>query len=143
MTLAPGVITDPLHCSVTTINLEDTPPFEALSYVWGERTALSPILCDGRPLSITLNLELALRQLRYPTRPRILWVDAICIDQDNIEERSRQVQYMRLVYKHATRVVVWLGAKTPGIEQAFDTARRLAEIRTKQTNNSKSPYYWF
>ena len=138
MTLAPGDAADPLHCSLDVINIENPPPLEALSYVWGDSTALSPMLCDGRPISITANLEQVLRHLRFPIQPRYLWVDAICIDQENIDERTRQVQDMRQVYKRATRVIVWLGIKTAGVEQAFDLAQRLVEIHNTQTQDGRS-----
>src|SRR5438034_352894 len=54
---------------------------------------------------------------------------SICIDRSNLDERSRQVQYMKLVYKHAARVIAWLGPKTPGVEEAFEAAQRLAASR--------------
>lgn len=79
-------------------------------------------------LPIKPNLAAALRALRLPHLHRRLWVDAVCIDQNNVDERSRQVEYMRLVYKHAARVIVWLGLKTPGVEQAFAAASRLSQV---------------
>ncbi|KAL2366080.1 hypothetical protein RJZ56_000920 [Blastomyces dermatitidis] len=105
--------------------------YEALSYVWGTETEQTSIYIDGRPIAIKPNLDAALRNLRLPTQARRLWVDALCIDQSNIEERSRQVRYMRFMYKHATRVVVWLGSWTPGVEMAFELAERLAVIRER------------
>ncbi|EDN07881.1 predicted protein [Histoplasma mississippiense (nom. inval.)] len=105
------------------------PPYEALSYVWGTEAGQVSIHVDGRPIAIKQNLDSALRSLRLPTQARRVWVDALCIDQSNIEERSRQVRYIRFVYKHATRVVVWLGCWTPGVEMAFELAERLAVVR--------------
>ena len=58
---------------------------------------------------VTLNLFKALQHLRLDTAPRVLWVDAICIDQDNIPERDAQVQLMGNIYRTAGRVIVWLG----------------------------------
>ncbi|KAH8645982.1 HET domain-containing protein [Tricladium varicosporioides] len=131
LSLTAGTHKEPLHCTLANIQTDNSPPYEALSYVWGKKTAeiVPPILCDGQPISITPNLDNALRYLRYEHQPRSLWVDAICIDQENTQERSRQVQDMRLVYKHASRVVVWLGPKAPGIELAFDLAAKLARVR--------------
>jgi hypothetical protein len=60
-------------------------------------------------LELAQNLATALRHLRYLDKLRILWVDAICIDQQNNPERDQQVQRMRWIYKYADRVVVWLG----------------------------------
>jgi len=129
ITLAPGIFTDALRCFLTTINIEDAPRYEALSYVWGRSQAESPMWCEGRPIFITVNLDAALRHLRLPTQARRLWVDALCINQENVDERTRQVQYMRLIYKHAARVVVWLGLKSVGVEHALDLARRLSQLQ--------------
>ncbi|OBT64927.1 hypothetical protein VE03_05679 [Pseudogymnoascus sp. 23342-1-I1] len=129
MVLAPGVAANPLHCSLSTIQINQAPPYEALSYVWGKKTDQTAelIFCDGHPISITPNLGKALRYLRFPNQPRYMWVDALCINQEDAEERGRQVRNMRLVYKHAARVVVWLGFKTPGVELAFGLAQRMAK----------------
>ncbi|EEH18866.2 hypothetical protein PABG_01185 [Paracoccidioides brasiliensis Pb03] len=105
------------------------PPYEALSYVWGSGLAQTPIYINDRPIVIKPNLDAALQSLRLPTQARLLWVDALCIDQSNADERSRQVGYMRLVYKHATQVIVWLGSWTSGAEMAFELAERLAHMR--------------
>lgn len=79
--------------------------------------------------------------MRLTTQVRRLWVDAVCIDQQSIEERTVQIQYMRLIYKHATQVVVWLGLKTAGVEQAFDLAQRMAQCRDREllSRGSRSP----
>ena len=130
MLLGAGVGGEPLSCSLTIISVEGCPPFEALSYVWGQARAVHPVLCDGGAVSITQNLDDALRSLRLPTQARRLWVDAVCIDQQNLDERSRQVQYMRLIYSRATRVIVWLGLKVPGLEKAMDLAEIIHEIRS-------------
>ena len=130
MLLGAGVGGEPLSCSLTIVNVESCPPFEALSYVWGQARAVHPVLCDGGAVSITQNLDDALRSLRLPTQARRLWVDAVCIDQQNLDERSRQVRYMRLIYSRATRVIVWLGLKVPGLEKAMDLAEMIHEIRS-------------
>ncbi|KAM0272605.1 hypothetical protein ACHAQH_008615 [Verticillium albo-atrum] len=90
----------------------DRSEFEALSYVWGspEDPRLVKVGRDGKDtISVTQVLNIALRYLRYPDTSRILWIDAICIDQTNLAERNRQVARMGDLYTLATRVVVWLG----------------------------------
>jgi len=82
--------------------------YEALSYFWGSADRRRSVLVDDRRLLVTENLHAALLRLRDPTLPRILWIDAICINQDNYEERKRQVQLMALIYIRASRVLVWL-----------------------------------
>ncbi|KAL0940316.1 het domain-containing protein [Colletotrichum truncatum] len=129
--LRPGSAEDPFEAHLELVNIEQAPPYEALSYTWGKPTDESRdyIWLEGHPLLIKPNLEDALRSLRLPNLSRRLWIDALCIDQSNLDERARQVQYMRLVYKHATRVIVWLGLKTVGTHEAFLAAERLARIR--------------
>lgn len=127
--LDPGTGDDPLSGFLQIFNIEAAPRYEALSYTWGTDPPSNYIWVNGKPIGIRPNLEAALLSLRLPNLKRLLWIDALCIDQSNIDERSRQVQYMRLVYKHAARVIVWVGTKSPGIETAFELARRLAKIR--------------
>ncbi|KAL8658226.1 MAG: hypothetical protein Q9226_001163 [Calogaya cf. arnoldii] len=127
--LAPGGGRDPLSCSLTIVDIQNAPRYEALSYSWGRNSAVNSLWCEGRPLTIRMNLDHALRNLRLPNQARRLWVDALCIDQSNTDERSRQVQYMRLIYKYAARTIVWLGLRSPGIEEVFRLSQVIAEIR--------------
>jgi hypothetical protein len=87
----------------------EAPSYEALSYIWGGPTNTVEIICGQGRLSITVNLRDAIRRFRYKNKCRVLWVDAICIDQRNIEERGKQVQLMGMIYWKADRVLVWLG----------------------------------
>lgn len=90
-------------------NAEDT--YEAISYVWGNPTRTHCIaLCSGScELAITESADSALRGLRHATEPRRLWIDAICINQTDNEEKAVQVRKMNKVYRNAERVLVWLG----------------------------------
>lgn len=83
--------------------------FSALSYTWGEAVFPKRLICLGAHIKITANLDLALRKLRLPDDVRILWVDAICIDQSNVYERTSQLKLMRQIYGQAEEVYVWLG----------------------------------
>lgn len=81
-------------------------------------------------MEVTVNLERALRHLRHPSIPRMLWIDALCIDQSNLEERSEQVDLMGLIYSKATEVRIWLGdlsTKPKGAVDAEKTLRALAQ----------------
>ena len=100
--------------------------YEALSYVWGNQDVTLPIQVDGLEFPITINLHAALSCLRDHSFPRIIWVDAICIDQDNLQERAYQVQLMAKLYSKAQRVIVWLGEETEDTEGALEDLRRAA-----------------
>jgi hypothetical protein len=83
--------------------------FEALSYVWGETKDTIDIHCEGQTVGITSNLDAALRHIRKTNRSRFLWVDAICINQNDVSERGHQVKLMRSIYKKARQVLIWIG----------------------------------
>ena len=77
--------------------------------MWGSPEDRSTINCDGQAVEVTRNLADALRRLRWVDRARILWADAICIDQGNLAERGHQVRLMEQIYRKAERVLIWAG----------------------------------
>ncbi|TGO55650.1 hypothetical protein BOTNAR_0240g00070 [Botryotinia narcissicola] len=109
VTLLPGDLPDDIHCTLTTVSLIDEPFYEALPYVWGNPTNKCDINLQGNSFPVTTNLESALRHLRYREQPRVLWIDAICINQDDIAERNSQVKYMGTIYSKSSIVHAWLG----------------------------------
>ena len=98
--------------NVVPLHPDRFPTYEALSYVWGSTKRTVDISVDNDTLAVTKNLAEALKYLRYEDRPRTLWIDAICVNQQDLEERSRQVRRMADLYRLADRVVVWLGPQT-------------------------------
>ncbi|KAF2019183.1 HET-domain-containing protein [Aaosphaeria arxii CBS 175.79] len=109
--LMPGELEDPLVIHLLSVPLREAPSFEALSYTWGTPEDTLDISCGPRGgiVSIRPNLRDALQYLRLPHDIKKLWVDALCINQEDIEERSSQVAMMASIYWHASQVVVWLG----------------------------------
>jgi hypothetical protein len=83
--------------------------FDALSYCWGQGAASNTIFIDGKAHQVTPNLEHALRALRRKDAQRLLWIDAICIDQRSLAERNAQVPRMGWIYTNAVEVVIWIG----------------------------------
>ena len=69
------------------------------------------IYCNGERSAITRNLYSALSDLRHDNKPRVLWVDAVCINQADIDERNQKIRLMRKIYEKAKVVSVWLGAE--------------------------------
>jgi hypothetical protein len=129
----------PIECRLVEYSLQDadneTHPYEALSYVWGDPKDPVPIKVGQDDLTVTRNLHAALLHLRYRYFERILWVDAICIDQENLRERGEQVQSMAKIYGSANRVVVWLGEATADSDQALEVIRLAAEDETNSSNH--------
>ncbi|KAL8365322.1 hypothetical protein RB595_004227 [Gaeumannomyces hyphopodioides] len=119
--LYPGSPDDSIEVEIYISSLEESPIYEALSYVWSDPSedpsnepAEIHIRGTGK-WTVTPNLRGALTTLRHQiTEPRTLWVDALCIDQSNKNERSSQVRIMRGIYAQASRVVVWLGSGRDG-----------------------------
>jgi hypothetical protein len=88
LTLYPYQLHQSIRCNLFIESLAEKPTYEALSYVWGSATTSHVILCNGAELRITQNLHTALLQLCYPDCNRTIWADGICINQENIPERT-------------------------------------------------------
>ena len=114
MRLLPGSLEEPIHIEFFAINLEGAPQYEAISYCWGDGNHCTAVRCSDSQLKITVSLFGALRRFRDDSLPRILWADAVCIDQSDVAEKSRQVNLMGEVYGRASRVLIWLGEDTDG-----------------------------
>ncbi|CZR65940.1 uncharacterized protein PAC_15840 [Phialocephala subalpina] len=125
--LLPGTANGNIHANILHCPLADLSKCEALSYEWGELTREHGILCNGKTLKVTSNLLAALKRLRQPHVGRLLWIDAICINQDDVTERSHQVGLMGEVYKNAGRVVIWIGEENALTRDAFEVIPRLAD----------------
>jgi len=96
--LRSGQLDELVNCSLITCSINDGPVYEALSYAWGDRIRGYPIALNGLPFIVFDNLGQALHQLRDTEHDRTLWIDAICINQSDLEERSSQVQKMQQIY---------------------------------------------
>jgi hypothetical protein len=109
--LLPGTWDDPIKCNLKVVQLENTncDKYEALSYHWGERDQDKTIEVHDHQFMATKSLFTALRRFRYPDRERLLWADAISINQAYTPERNEQVGIMMEVYSQCTKVLVWLG----------------------------------
>jgi len=97
-----------IECTLQHANLLGKPTFKALSYVWGDPNIKVPILLDSKRYDVTKNCYGALLRLR-DLRETSVWIDAICIDQMNNEEKCSQIPLMNYIYSAAEEVIVWLG----------------------------------
>ncbi|KAI1776876.1 hypothetical protein F4818DRAFT_412116 [Hypoxylon cercidicola] len=109
--IVPG--TDTIECALHQMPLAEVRYFYALSYVWGDTRHQKTIMLEGKPFHITNNLYEALHQFRQQPfdigHPKdYFWVDAICINQNDMEEKSCQIPRMVDIY-HAGHVAIWLG----------------------------------
>lgn len=101
---------EPIVCNIIHVEFNDeNTQYEALSYAWGEHKDRRTISVDGERVSVTRNLAMALQYLRDPIVDTIIWIDALCINQEDKMEKSIQVALMRDIYRHAEHVKMWLG----------------------------------
>jgi hypothetical protein len=154
LALSPGVGTMPLRATLIEALLDEAPGFEALSYCWGDPDPPDAILIrrDGDAgerdsLPITRNCGAALRRLRNATAPRMLWVDAICIDQTRNDDKNAQVPLMGEIYSAAERVLIWLShgeGSSRSIRKALKIIRKMPDVATdafmNDSANSSSEY---
>jgi hypothetical protein len=89
LALAPGQSTDTIHCRLEHVSLSGKPHFEALSYVWGDPTVTGEIHCSGEKVRVGFSLYETLQHLRYPDRERVIWADALCVNQLDAKEMSK------------------------------------------------------
>lgn len=133
----------PLSGSLTTMRLQDDESsvltqYEALSYFWGTETADRTLSLDNTPFSIKPNLETALRELSKGKVERLLWIDAVCINQADLRERNEQVRMMSSIYRQAVRVIIWIGPQwTGGKATAAEAIQRFA-FRQRTGSNSQA-----
>ncbi|KAF7864071.1 hypothetical protein EAF04_007036 [Stromatinia cepivora] len=140
--------TAPLQCELHEYPLQksckETHLYEALSYTWGGFD--DPPQCisiDGHFLPVTSNLYAALLRLRNCTFNRIIWVDAICINQEDEQEKSRQIQMMARIYGQANRVIVYLGKAADDSDLALESIRIAANDEEEKSiiQSYEEPYF--
>ncbi|KAH6713261.1 heterokaryon incompatibility protein-domain-containing protein [Leptodontidium sp. MPI-SDFR-AT-0119] len=110
-------LTAPVRCSLISTTLQAchddlVEKYTALSYVWGDAKERKEILVDGTRLDITASLDLALRHVRDPVKVIRVWADGICINQQDVLERNKQVAQMGLIYEIANHTIIFLGLAT-------------------------------
>jgi hypothetical protein len=121
---------DQIECDIFHVSLDSTPSYNALSYAWGD--PLDPkfqISLSGRAFMVRKNLWEALHQIRFESEELIIWIDAICINQSDLAERSEQVCKMKSIFEQAKQVMVWLGSSERGSDLAFALVNILYEKR--------------
>ncbi|KAK6859582.1 hypothetical protein PG995_003218 [Apiospora arundinis] len=122
--LSKGYPLDEIRCELHQSLLSDFEgvPYEALSYTWGDELTndLLRVHIGDHKVPVTENLFEALCSLRLRNEDRLLWIDALCIDQNDHREKGHQVGQMSSVYRNAERVLVWLGPSSSAIDKLMD-----------------------
>ena len=139
LTIFPGSPSNPLRGELELFNIETGGEYEPVSYVWGDPSRNHEIICNNKALNLTASLVGALRRIRRTDQPRRIWVDQLSINQDDLDERSQQLQFMNIIYKNATCVIVYLGDDCNNeAEEAFQLIHSLDQ--TFQDAESKEKF---
>ncbi|PMD17242.1 HET-domain-containing protein, partial [Hyaloscypha hepaticicola] len=125
---------DEIRCKLDVVSLDETLTYTALSYCWGNQSEQREILVNEKRVSVTKSLEIALRYARKDLQDIVLWVDAICINQDNLKEKSYQVGMMGSIYATATHVRIWLGESEDDSDVAMDFINNIHKINFEDLN---------
>ncbi|PVH73562.1 HET-domain-containing protein, partial [Cadophora sp. DSE1049] len=99
---------DAVECTLEYVSLQNKPIYNALSYVWGDVNVTDTVLVNGQHFEATKNLVAALRERRKSRLSESTWIDAVCINQKSVDEKTQQVRLMRDIYCAAQKTLVWL-----------------------------------
>lgn len=102
-----------IRATLTTQSLIEKPHYETVSYCWGDASIRGNIILNDHLFDLPASTENTLRRMRYDDTDRVLWIDAICINQTDIDERSHQVAMMDSIYRSGVRNLIWLGEAEP------------------------------
>ncbi|KAJ4196347.1 hypothetical protein NW767_009468 [Fusarium falciforme] len=128
LTILPGPLDDGIACNLEVHSISGGSKYEALSYTWGDANDLRPVLVNGIHINVTANLRVALQYLRRPSEPRVLWIDVVCINQNDNQEKLLQIQRMGCIFSSAVSVIAWLGESTPDVDQVWSTMAQIGEF---------------
>jgi len=133
---------DPIECTICHENLSDgSLCYEAVSYTWGNSGLTHIIHCNDakQRLPVGRNCHAALRRLRLPKKYRKLWIDAVCINQEDLHERGHQVRIMRDVYDFASGVMVMLSDEIPDSRLLLDELVEIGKLLTPGADITRAP----
>ncbi|TLD05520.1 uncharacterized protein PgNI_09272 [Pyricularia grisea] len=143
---------DVIRCEIFPVLLHEVKGmlYDALSYTWGCDGATNefvkhPIVMNDKRHYVTTNLFNALRNIRLDDRERVVWIDALCINQADNDERSLQVAQMAKTYKYAVRVLIWLGPgdfETGAIIRWMDALDKAVRARPEFDEKQSLPILW-
>lgn len=108
LTICSGSFDDEVRCNLVPVQMGSKPSYAALSYYRGSKDERATIKVNGQAISVTQNLELALKYFRKNKSHTVIWVDAVCINQEDIVEKSSQVCLMRDIYSRGMPIILFI-----------------------------------
>ena len=120
LSFEPGSEQNAIHCKLQVLNVDDAHDYNAISYTWGKPLNTHIIVIDGLSVPVRGNCCYALRQAQNYQTDMYYWIDAICINQDDVEEKNVQVAMMGEIYARATCVLACIGPHHDDSRLLFD-----------------------
>lgn len=118
--------------------------YETISYCWGDSQNVVGVRLNGQAITVPASAAAAVRRIRLPNRERVIWLDALCINQADLDEQAKQVAMMADIYTSSAGNLVYLGEPDASSERAIGNIQALiAEISEKTknfTSVSNTPY---
>lgn len=157
LTLLPDLKDGLVSCTLETLSLNAQDcTYDAVSWCWGDATQQKPVIVDGHIVRIPGNADEVLRKVAIRHGHIRVWIDAICINQSDLEERASQVSIMRQVYSRATKVLIWIGEDEGFGARAIKSVEMIVqhcrestndfvdyESRTWMRSGKRTPHRWF
>lgn len=109
--------------------------YETISYCWGDASSKAEIFLNGVATMVPVNAKLAVLRMRQPDCDRTLWIDSICINQEDKVERAQQIKLMARIYSCGQQNLVWLGAETEITAEAVETMKAIVHNAREETND--------
>jgi hypothetical protein len=146
--ILPGTESSTVRCQLEYIILGRPVQYNALSYTWGDPIApRAETAVNGHKLRVTENFKLALQELRREARvnskTQVIWIDAICINQEDLEERRQQVLIMRLIYIGAQNLIIWLGPEADDSDKAIEILTKLVRCEREGPKHLQEWHKYF
>ena len=128
---------DPIRAELRLARLNSTssPRYETISYCWGDPRKTAPIRLNNRKVAVPASSAAAIRAVRLPDLTRIVWIDALCINQEDFNERSVQVAMMADIYSRSQRNLVYLGEADSNTERAVKSISLILSDIKERTKN--------
>ena len=132
-----GKAGDPVQADLRLARLNGliAPHYETISYCWGDPTITATIYLDKKESSVPASSIAALRCVRLPHRDRIVWIDAVCINQADLDERAQQVSMMADIYCSSNGNLVYLGEEDEYTERVAESIHKVVADTKKRTDN--------
>lgn len=129
--IEPGTGSEDLCGRLLYTALKDLPRYNALSYTWGSGPRTKHILCDQCKLPVTENLHEAMRRFRQSDARMTIWIDQVCINQEDVQERNSQIPLIGSIYRQAEKVLIWLGEDAQNSDTGIRLARHVLAVIDK------------